>query len=675
MRVRVRRVDRVAGRSSAAGLVPEKNPSMMNTLFQSRIVRRTLLGAGLLFIGAVLLVLFFPWDALREPINRRVSERIGRHFAITEHLSVRPGFPATVLARGVEIANPPWADQPFLLKADAAEFDVALWPLLMGKVVLPRVVLTAPVLGLQVEPDGRRTWVFAREASDDPPVPPDIGSVMVETGTVNYLASARGARITIGFSLDRDGAASAGPLPLAFQAQGTWKKQAFAARGRTGGVLQFSGATGVSRSPLPFEIEANVAATRLKAEGSVVSLADLGGLDAAVDLRGKNLQDLYQLLGVVLPATPAYAVRGRVVRSGPQWSVGGLNGVLGRSDISGDLQFDTSGAVPRLAGTLRSKVLDFEDLGPMIGRAPTRGAAVRPVAGGRVLPSARLDFSRLKAMDADVRYSAADIRHAKALPLDKASAQVTLRGGVLLLEPVSLGVAGGSLAGRIRIDANAEPAVIQTRLDARAVQLNQLFPTVKNTQSSLGRISGQFDLTGRGDSVAQMLGSASGDVAVLTGKGQISNILLEFMGLDGGEIIKFLVRGDRNVQLRCAAAAFDVKQGLMTSRAIVLDTSDTLIQGQGQISLANETLDLLLKPQPKDRSILSLRSPLRITGTFASPQAGPDTAALAGRAGIALLLGAINPLLALAATLETGPGQDADCVAVLAAAAKSAPAK
>jgi hypothetical protein len=64
---------------------------------------------------------------------------------------------------------------------------------------------------------------------------------------------------------------------------------------------------------------------------------------------------------------------------------------------------------------------------------------------------------------------------------------------------------------------------------------------------------------------------------------------------------------------------------------------------------------------------------LRISGTFAKPSAGPDKAALAGRAGIALLLGAINPLLALAATIETGPGKDADCERVLAQASPVKP--
>jgi uncharacterized protein involved in outer membrane biogenesis len=212
------------------------------------------------------------------------------------------------------------------------------------------------------------------------------------------------------------------------------------------------------------------------------------------------------------------------------------------------------------------------------------------------------------------------------------------------------------------------PAAFSTRLDVRAVQLNQLFPAVETSKSSLGKISGQFDLKGRGNSLAQMLGTSSGDVAVLMGKGEMSNILLEFMGLDGGEVIKFLVRGDRNVRLRCAAAAFEVNQGLMTTKTIVLDTTDTVINGRGTINLADETLDLILDPAPKDQSILSLRSPLKIGGTFASPSAGPDKGALAGRAGIAMALGVINPLLALAATIETGPGQDENCKAILAKA-------
>ena len=156
---------------------------------------------------------------------------------------------------------------------------------------------------------------------------------------------------------------------------------------------------------------------------------------------------------------------------------------------------------------------------------------------------------------------------------------------------------------------------------------------------------------------------------MLMGQGQISNLLLEIAGLNGAEILKFLFRGDQNVKLRCAAAAFNVKDGLMTSRALVLDTADTVVWGDGTVNLGTEAIDTYFKPYPKDASILTIRSPLKIAGTLGAPRTGPDKGALAGRAAAALALGVINPLLALAATIETGPGEDADCRATLRVAA------
>ncbi|CAN5259094.1 AsmA family protein [soil metagenome] len=662
---------------------------MKNFLFKSPTLRYWLAGLALFLVALVLVVSFFPWDLLRGPINRYVSEQLGRRFEITQHLSVHLGRTTTVTAQGVEIANPEWAHDPYLLKATAAEFDINLLPLIVGKVVLPRIKLTEPRIGLQIEPDGRMTWALSRDTSDKGAVP-QIGSVVVDQGDVSYLARAQGADLEVRFSLAPEASSD---LPLSYKVIGQWKKEAFTATGRAGGVLEFSKNTQAS---FPLEVNAVAGRTSLKAKGSISNLADLAGIDATFDLQGQNLDDLYNLLGVVLPSTPPYKLRGKLDKKGKLWAVSQIQGLLGKSDISGALSFDQSSTVPLLSGKVQSKVMDFADLGAVIGMAPSGTSAPKskktaapvnasrtaqarsntkakalPVgaAPGKVLPRTPLDVDRLNAMNADVTYSAADIRHVKELPLDKGTVHVKLNAGVLQLEPISLGIAGGSVAGTIRIDSTVSPAAINTRLDVRAVQMNQLFPTVESTKTGFGKISGQFDLKGRGNSLAQMLGSASGDVAILMGKGEISNILLEFMGLDGGEVIKFLLRGDRTVLLRCAAAAFDVKQGLMSSRAIVLDTSDTVITGQGHITLSNETLDILLKPQPKDMSILSFRSPLRIGGTFANMSAGPEKSALAERAGIALVLAAINPLLALAATIETGPGENADCSKILSQAA------
>ena len=70
---------------------------------------------------------------------------------------------------------------------------------------------------------------------------------------------------------------------------------------------------------------------------------------------------------------------------------------------------------------------------------------------------------------------------------------------------------------------------------------------------------------------------------------------MELAGLDVQEALKFLLTRDRRVPIRCAWGDFTVKNGVMTSRGLAFDTTDTLIVGEGQVSLRDETLDLKLR--------------------------------------------------------------------------------
>ena len=634
--------------------------------------------AGLVLLAAllVLLVAFFPWDVLREPLNRYVSDRTGRHFEITRRLDVKLGRTTRILADGIEFANPEWAKDTHLVKAEGGEIHVELLPLFKRHIVLPRVEFRQPQLGLQIEPDGRRSWALGRDSSDPRNIP-DIGALVIDKGSAHFISSEHGADIHTDFAIDgpppSPNATVGSAMPLSFNAKGTWEKEPFTAKGRTGNVLYLSAPL---QNPFPMEIDAAAGATRLRARGSIASLATLDGANAVFDLQGRNLADLYKLVGVVLPASPRYVLHGQVAKKGEVWQVRDIKGKLGNSDLSGELAYDRAPKVPHLFGKLQSNLLDFEDLAPLVGlpEQPGQRQANTPRDPTRkVLPATPLDLARLKAMNSEVMYTAAKVTNAKHFPLDRVSAGVNLKDGVLKLDPLNLGIAGGTVAGRLHIDSHSNPAVVEVHLDAKSLELSKMFRDVRLTKSSFGRIHGDVDLKGRGNAIAQMLGTASGNVALLMGQGQISNLLLEIAGLDGAEIIKFLFRGDQNVRLRCAASAFDVKNGLMTTRALVLDTDDTVVYGDGTINLATEAMDLYFRPYPKDRSILSLRSPLKIAGTLGAPQTGPDKGALAGRAVAALALGAINPLLALAATIETGPGADADCAAILRAAASPQP--
>jgi len=99
----------------------------------------------------------------------------------------------------------------------------------------------------------------------------------------------------------------------------------------------------------------------------------------------------------------------------------------------------------------------------------------------------------------------------------------------------------------------------------------------------------------------------------------------------------------------------------MQARALAVDTTDTILVGEGTIDLGEEELDLVIRPRPKDRSLLAFRTPLLVQGRFLEPDLGVDPGPIALRAAVALTLGSIAPPAALLATLELGPGEDSGC--------------
>ena len=103
----------------------------------------------------------------------------------------------------------------------------------------------------------------------------------------------------------------------------------------------------------------------------------------------------------------------------------------------------------------------------------------------------------------------------------------------------------------------------------------------------------------------------------------------------------------------------------MEANALILDTDVTTVFGSGRIDLGHETIDLTLAPKTRQFSPIALRGPIHVRGTFSKPQVSVDIPKVAARGVGALLLGLVNPLLALLPLIEAGPGGDADCAKLI----------
>ena len=99
---------------------------------------------------------------------------------------------------------------------------------------------------------------------------------------------------------------------------------------------------------------------------------------------------------------------------------------------------------------------------------------------------------------------------------------------------------------------------------------------------------------------------------------------------------------------------------------MVFDTAISNIQGEGQIDFKQEQLDIRLDAKPKRKSIFVARTPIHIEGPFSKPDYTLEAGPLLARGGAAAALSVLNPIAAVLALVETGPGRDANCTQLMA---------
>ncbi|HEX5305617.1 MAG TPA: AsmA family protein [Dyella sp.] len=674
-----------------------------------------------LVVALVLAVALFDWNRLKPFIGDKVSQAIGRTFVIHGDLSAawhrQPeagGLHALLpwpefTARDITISNPEWAAEPQFAHLEALRFRLSPLPLLAHRIVVPTLQLVQPAIHLERDAKSRINWSFVRPQGRPPSSwKLELGDVGFDRGQVALTDAATKSKLAIDIeplqqaipfdqivAQTRDEAtaqarssagadagkalAKGGDKPDAaedakakntryqfeWHAAGTYQGAATQGHGRIGAVLALQ----QTDKPFPLQARLQVGDTHIVLVGTLTDPLHLGALDLRLWFAGTSMAKLYPLLGLTLPDTRPYATAGRLRAdlhpgSTSTFRYDDFRGHVGDSDLAGNLTVTTGGARPKLTGTLHATLLQFSDLAPLIG---ANGNAPKDQPGDKMLPVKPFRTERWRAMDADVTFDAARIAHGEALPIDSLSTHLVMDDGRLTLDPLRFGMASGTVSGSLGLDGRRTPMQGHIALNAQHLKLKALFPSFDTMRTSLGEINGRAELDASGNSVAALLGSSDGEVKLLMNDGAISRNLLETAGLNVGNIILGKLFGDRTVEINCAATDLAAKNGLFSTELFVLDTSDAVIKVDGTINMANERIDLNVKPQTKGLRILSLRSPLYVRGTLKHPDVGVQAGPLLLRAGGAIALGAVAaPAAALLALISPTHDQPENtCQAVL----------
>ncbi|MBI1360732.1 MAG: AsmA family protein [Alphaproteobacteria bacterium] len=404
-----------------------------------------------------------------------------------------------------------------------------------------------------------------------------------------------------------------------------------------------------------------------------------GSLSGEVAAKGDNLRRLADLVGASAPDTPPFDIKGKLEMHARTWSVSDINGKMGDSDLGGKVAIDLTHDKPFLKVDLASKKLDFDDLGVVfgvpvgVGEGETANAEQRQARAafnksGRLIPDARIDFSRLKAVNADIRFAAAKVVDAPA-GVASLTLSGTLRDQVLDFNQALVKTSTGDLDAKIHIDARSDPAHSTARGTLSHVQINRLISSNYVT----GSLNGTFNLKFTGSGFREAAATATGEAGVWSPDSKIAKLADEAAGLDIGEILLLYAKREAHdyIPSTCAAGNIAFSKGVAQLAPAVIDNKDSTILATGGANLKSESLDVHVMAKPKDISLGKLNGEIHVRGTLRHPSVSALNGKTLLQGVFSSALSTVTGALAVLPFIETGGGKDAPC-ATLIADAKSA---
>jgi uncharacterized protein involved in outer membrane biogenesis len=599
--------------------------------------------------------------ALRHP----VSGFIGRDIEVG-HVEVDWGSwgrPTRLIADDLHLANASWGSEPDMFAAKRLEIALYAKSIILAPTRIPLIALDGAKLVLETSKDGKRNWDFGLSAAAPKKRHqfPDLRRFTVNDSVLTFHNGETGANSLLEIAkLDFSERDPQEPVIMAID--GMFQKAPLQLRATIGPIAELRNPA----KPYPVTFDGKVGQLQLVIDGTIEEPLNFTGVDARFSLTAARLGEFATQLGVPLPPLPDVKGTAELKGGNGHWTIDAISMRAGKSDLEGGIALDTTGKVPAIEANFTSSFIDMADFKGLYGGRPERSSAPPEPAdhSGRVLPNKAIAIHKLPGVNAKLSFQGTRIQSAGGLPIERIFLDLDLKNGELTVEPLRLHTADGDIALKFHFTPFTAPPRLNADLDIRHIDLHKLLarPTMPAMLQQTGGIAGGFakvDTTGV--SLRDFLGHMDGTAGIFLGNGQISALLEQLAPIDVLGALGVYATGDHPVQINCGVSSFDIKQGVATATTLLVDTRDVEIVGKGNINFADETLDLNLSPYNKSLTIVSLRTPVDITGTFAKPNFHVEAANLIARLGAAVGLGVLFPPAALVPLIDVGLGQNSAC--------------
>jgi AsmA family protein len=592
--------------------------------------------AGALAIAAVFGVIavhaLVDPERMKQIARDKAQQAWGRELAMT---SIELDFlPRPALhARGVSLANPPWAKSGHLIESDDVVGELALLPLLVGKVRVKALALQGVVVRLETSAQGEESWVLSPDKSKSPGTStpatdlPDLVEFRLRDASIFRGTSAR-------WRIDEATIqCSPGLRDLRLDASGSQDHHPLKVKARFDDLAH----AGVPGATSTGHADFDWGQTQLAIDGRFPLDGTLTGHALRADLKSSRLNDMLAFFDIARRPTAPVEAHVASSESGGAIEAKDIRIKLGRFELTGEAKALPASPISTFDAHFAGTHLDWPqallDAGdePLPPRAPDELFYSRPLAWGMLVA--------MKGWRGNVDAVFTSVRMRSGIELQGLRTRSSFEDDRWKVNSYTTGMLGGTASGTLEMEGRRQFAKLT--LEGSGLLLERFFKersSVVPFKAGPMKVSASVSATGA--SIRDLAQAISGPITIRMGPGVLNDPKA------GAANTKMTGTGtpEAGIAFECASANLPFKDGRASRSPLFAAESDqSYLVTSGAVDFRTETYDLHGRIKPRSSGKVSLSTfmgDIMITGKIRHPHMTHDaskTPAEIGRAGLAVV--------------------------------------
>jgi AsmA family protein len=378
---------------------------------------------------------------------------------------------------------------------------------------------------------------------------------------------------------------------------------------------------------VPFALKVEAAETKVALSGTIAR--PLGSeIELVLEASGRRFDTLDRLVRAALPPWGPWSAAGRFRMSQRGYEVNDLRLRVGQSVLNGTGSLRTDTARPRIDIALHAPNVQLDDF---------RFGDWTPVEKKPAAEPVTLSVDEVRRQAAQASDEAQKLLSPEVLRRQDAFIEVNvdqvvsgndrLGSGRLLAKlengradigPVAVEIPGGSARFSLGYEPTETAVRVDLKIDVDRFDYGILARRIQPTTDLRGQFSLHVDVNSRARYLSEILRHGSGRIEFAVWPENLRAGVFDLWAVNVLVALVPAVDQSKESKVNCAIGSFELLDGKLVDRTIILDTTRMRVTGHGTADFDQERMRLRMRPRAKTAQFFSLATPIEVAGPFDS---------------------------------------------------------